>query len=143
MSLLFMALGIAYGCVAFVIFVVCLFPTQHAQRDKWLATLTKEERAAYWHHEKRKKQYVKMRKRQSDICQALLQKAYNEDREMAWGEAWNEAAGIVNINQFNDVMLADDCPPAPYGHETPYRWKEKMPRPPGTTDAWRAGLRRQ
>ena len=144
MSLLAMFLGIGVGCVMFIGYAFALLcqPYSETQKEEWLASLTKEERESYWFHERRKREWIKLRKRQHKICMALRQTQYDETGHDHYWECWGTAAEQVGINAYKDVWAAKDCPITKWDGNWPINcWRDYKPLPPvGTTDDWRASV---
>lgn len=146
MSLLLMFCGIAFGVVMFILyagsFVLGCFGTyEERQRQAWLDSLSPEDRAAYILHVKRKKQYIKLRKKQAKICARIRQKRYDDGlKEDFWG-TWDESyRAVPELASYVDVMDAPDCPSINVGMADPSdisKWRkedQKFEEPP----PWRA-----
>jgi len=141
--MLFMGLGIGFGVIMAIGYAVALLcPSSHDMvLENWLASLTPLERKAWEHHEKRKREWVKLRKKQHKICMVLRQKIYDETgKDEYWGP-WGIAAEKVGINAYKDVWAAKDCPVTTWNGLWPLNyWRTPPPTPHGVTDDWKAGL---
>ena len=81
-------------------------------RKEWLASLTSADRAAYFLHEKRKKQYVRLRQKVYNKSRRLRIKAFRETGVDPGYQATREIMAKLGIDRESwiDVESAPDCP---------------------------------
>jgi hypothetical protein len=138
-----MFLGLGFGVIMAIGYAFALLcPSSHDMvMEAWLASLTPAERKTWDYHEKRKKEWIALRKKQHKICMKLRQKQYDTT---GWDHYWQclgEAAEQVGINAYKDVWAAKDCPVVRWDGNWPLNyWRTPPPTPHGVTDDWKAGL---